>query len=357
MILPPSDRLHALDDALSGRDAGATLREIATAIRDARSLWITAHANPDGDALGSAVALGLAAKALGKQAQVLFDSPLPEKLIPLVPEGSFRRIADAAALLEEPSPDLFVLLDTSEPERAGGIAKLALVRAARSVCLDHHLHRGPSGFRHHLVLTQAPSTGNLVLELLRELRTELSPEIAGALWMAIASDTGWFRFANTSSWALEDAAALSRLGIDIPRIYRQIYEESPIGRMRILGKVLSGLRSEFDGVFVHGLVRSSDVAAEGLTLADLDGIVDHLKSVRGGEIIALLVETGSNAYKVSLRAQGTHEVESLARKLGGGGHAKAAGGRFSGTIDQLLELLRSEIGSKLKTSSAPKLGP
>lgn len=348
MASPPVDCLEHARDALSGRPASVILEEIAAEIEKSRTLWITAHANPDGDALGSAVALGLAATAMGKQVQVLFDSPLPEKLVGLVPGGSFRRVHDTKILLQGAQIDLFVLLDTSEPERAGGIGNVGLSRARRSVCLDHHVQTASREFHHHLVVTQAPSTGSLVLALIGRLGVPLNREIAEALWTAVSSDTGWFRFENTGAWALRDAARLCETGINIPRIYRQLYEDVPVARMRILGTVLAGLRTEFDGAFLYGITRSSDVLADGLSLADLDGVVDHLKSVRGSKVIAFIVETGPNAFKVSLRAQGGHEVESLARKLGGGGHAKAAGGRFSGTLAQLLDLLRAEIAEKLK---------
>lgn len=356
MTLPAPPRWSALRDSLTERPADSVLSLMANEIRKASTFLLTAHLNPDGDAVGSAVALSLGLRALGKSTRVLFDTPVASKLVPVLPPDSFEVLnEDAVGRLRGPF-DLCILLDTSEPARAGGLSRLLLAPGQRTLCVDHHMARGPSPFSEHLVLPESPSTGNLVLALLRKLEVPLDRPISQALWLAVASDTGWFRFENTSPWVLEDAALLAQAGLPVPALYRQIYEEMSIGRARVLGRVLSGIRSELGGAFALSVVTAAELEAQGLALADLDGMVDHLKAVSGVSAVALIVETAPGSYKISLRAVGDLEVESLARQLGGGGHARAAGCRFTGTFEELLSFLRRGIQDRLPGGTGPVSG-
>ena len=363
MTLAQCPPLEKLKDGLSGRPALEILDRMARAVREAGSLVIAAHVNPDGDALGSSTALGLALAHLGKRVRVVVSETPPEKLRSLLPAGLPEIIPDREAAMRLGPVDLCILLDTSEPERAGVFKDLFFAPGQGRLCLDHHACHARGLFDHQLVLTEAPATGSLVIALIERLDVPLTPAIAQALWMAIATDTGWFRFENTTSWALADASRLAAVGVDIPRLYRRLYEEYTVSRARLLGGVLARLESGLDGAFVWSSTSLREIEAQGLALGDLDGVVDHLKAIRGARVAALIVETDKGKYMISLRATGNEpvddgsrgdrssrgalEVESIARRLGGGGHLKAAGCRFSGTLEELIATLTSTVREKL----------
>ncbi len=349
-------RAHSIDafrDALTGRPASEVLDDLASAIRKSPSFLIATHVNPDGDAVGSASALCLGLRALGKQATVVVGEAPPEKLSAFIPTDAVDLVSSAEAARSLPPADWCVLLDTSEPDRAGIFKDRFFAPGQKRMCLDHHPSRAPSAFDLHLVVKEAPATGDLVLALLDRLGVEPSTPIAQALWIAIATDTGWFRFENASPWAFRDASTLASAGLDLPRIYSRVYEQMTLGRTRVLGRALSGLRSELDGAFVWSLVSRADLEAEGVTVSELDGVVDFLKSVRGARVAALIVEVGSDSYKASLRAPGDLEVESIARAHGGGGHAKAAGFRHAGRLEELVSGLRARISSQMRVAGPP----
>ncbi len=298
--------LSSSRDSLSGRPVPEVLAEIAAAIREARSFVLTSHAGPDGDALGSAVALALGLRALGKSVRAVTAHDIPARYEALLPPGVIENVQPADLAKANQEVDWFIVLDTSEPERIGGYREQFFAEGARRICIDHHRTHARDRYQHELVVAEAPATGSLVFALLDELDVELTPEIARALWLAIATDTGWFRFSNTGPWALLDAARLARVQVDVEAIYDRVYHDLSPTRARLVGHVLQRAR-----------------------------------------IIALIVELEPGSFKVSLRARGDAEVESVARSFGGGGHAKAAGCRFTGRLEDLIDQLRSRARSEL----------
>jgi phosphoesterase RecJ-like protein len=348
MTPAPLSRPGRVRDFASARPLLEKLDEAVRMLREAQSLVIATHIHPDGDAIGSAAALGAALRSLGKRARVVLGEEPPENLRGLIPASLFEVIPDPAVAARLAPSDLCVLLDTSEPQRAGVFQELFFAAGQKRLCVDHHPTEVTGRFDAQLIVTQAPATGDLVLAIIDRLGVELTAEIAQALWIAIATDTGWFRFENTSSWALEDASRLAGAGVKAPELYRRLYEELPAPKARVLGRVLAGLRTDLGGAFVWSVSSRADLESEGVAVGDLDGIVDHLKAIRGAKVAALVVETENGRFKVSLRAPGDGvEVESIARRFGGGGHLKAAGCRFSGTLDELAVALTAAVREKL----------
>ncbi len=324
-------------DSLSGRPAADILDEMAAAISASKSFVIATHVGPDGDALGSAVALALGLRSLGKEARAVTAQQIPKRYEPLMPPGVMSQVNPDEFAAKLAPTDWFVALDTSEPSRIGDFEPLFFAPGARRICIDHHRTQEVGRYDHELVVPEAPATGSLVLALLDRLEIELDDTMAQALWIAIATDTGWFRFSNTGPWALADAARLSAHRLDVESLHDQIYHDLSPERARVLGVSLSNVRVERDGDFIWSVIRLNERA--GLDLAELDGMIDQLKSIRGARIFALVVETEPNSFKVSLRATGDAEVESIAREFGGGGHAKAAGCRFTGALPDLIDKL------------------
>ena len=338
--------LHTARDSLTGRPVPEVLAEIAADIRAGQSFMVTGHVGPDGDALGSAVALTLGLRALGKTARAVTGQDIPERYEALLPDGVIESIPPADLVRENPDVDWFIVLDTSEPERVGGYRELFFSEGARRICIDHHRTHVGDRHQHELVVPEAPATGNLVFALLDELGVELSPPMAQGLWMAIATDTGWFRFSNTGPWALLDAARLTQERLDVEGMYDRVYHDLSLPRARVVGHVLQRARVELDGDLVWADLLLGDRGDVGLP--ELDGVIDYLKLLKGARIIVLIVEVQPGSFKVSLRARGNAEVESLARSFGGGGHAKAAGCRFTGRFEDLIEQLRSHARSELE---------
>ena len=336
--------LPSLRDTATGLPASEVLDAMARLVEDAATVLIATHVNPDGDALGSAAALSVGLGKLGKTARALTGQEPPDKFRPFFPPGLIETIADPDAIARLPRPDLCFLLDTSEPERAGAFRSIIFAAGQKRVCLDHHTYHPRERYDAELIVPEAPATGDLVLCLLDRLGVAVDADIARALWIAIATDTGWFRFTNTTPWALEDAARLVAVGVDTERIHEAIYESYTPRRARLLGAVLAAIQEDLGGRLVWSALTRAALAAEGGSVADLDGVIDHMKAIQGAEVVALIVEVEGGIHKVSLRSRGTADVERIARSFGGGGHTKAAGYRFRGPVADLVAALRTTMG-------------
>lgn len=331
--------LQSTHESLSGRPVAEVLAEIADSVRAADRFLLATHIGPDGDALGSAVALTLGIRSLGKKVRAVTGQDIPLRYGPFLPAGVIESVRPEDLLEGGEDVDWYVILDTSEPERIGGFRDAFFSHKARRICIDHHQTHVRGRHQHELVVPEAPATGSLVLALLDELGADLTTAVAQALWMAIATDTGWFRFSNTGPWALLDAARLAERVGDVEGMYDRLYNDLSPARARLVGHVLSHARLELNGDLVWSSLSQS--ALGDTALSELDGVIDYLKLLQGSRIIALIVEVEPGSYKVSLRARENVEVESLARAFGGGGHAKAAGCRFTGRFEDLLNQLRS----------------
>ena len=190
------------------------------------------------------------------------------------------------------------------------------------------------------------------MRLLDVLGAEIDRAAAEALFVAIATDTGWFRFSNTTPLALGDAARLLGKGLDVEGLHRRVYEGFRPERIVLLGKVFAELRMELGGRFAWSLVDQTALARSGIPYEELDGFSEELKKVGGVEAVALLVEIAPRAYKCSLRAKGQVEVNKIAARFGGGGHVKAAGFRISGGGDEVARALVEEVRRALGAGGA-----
>jgi len=181
-----------------------------------------------------------------------------------------------------------------------------------------------------------PATGLLVLSLLDAMEVGVSREIAEPLFVAVATDTGWFRFSNATPRVFEAASRLVSAGADPASLHRALFENSPLSRSQVLGEVLATLKSESEGRLLYSVVHEAQRRRFGMPVEETDGFIDHLQEVRGAEILILFVEVSSGRYKVSLRSKGRHDVHAVANRFGGGGHAKAAGFRIEGVLDDVV---------------------
>ena len=335
--------LERLPEDISGRPAGDVLAELAGVLRSASKVLIATHVSPDGDAIGSATAMALGLRRLGKEARVFSASDVEQRFEGIILPGMVEVVDDGSAAELQGQFDLCVLLDTSETSRAGVLEPVIFSEGQKRICIDHHLLDGEYSFDSHLVLAESPATACLVLCLLDELEVELDQDIARALWLALATDTGWFRFANAGRIAFQCAARLLETGLDTEDLYGLIYGSRSSQKTRLWGKVLDDHKVELGGRLVWSSVSIATMEDLGTAREDLDGVIDILKGVRGAHAAALISEFSDDTFKVSLRSVEQVDVEEIARGFGGGGHAKAAGYTAGGTVEEIVEGLRQVL--------------
>ena len=298
------------------------------------SFVLTTHVNPDGDGLGSEVALALYLRGRGKRAAILNDGTLPfnydflERHHPIEtysPERAASVFAEATGM---------VILDTSSVSRLGRLRAHLDTPGLEVAVVDHHL--GEVTFASVAVVEKrAAATGELLYDFLRRHSSAWTPAIAEAAYVALLTDTGSFRFANTDSEAFAMAAHLVALGVEPERVAARIFRHRHAGRLRFIGTVLRDLQLNADETIAWLEVRHADMAVFGIHNEDLEGVVDFPRTLPGVHVVALFTETENGKVKVSLRSDGLVNVMELAARFGGGGHRVAAGALISGSLAEV----------------------
>jgi len=302
--------------------------EIAAVLSPGRRVALTTHVNADGDGVGSEVALWHLLTARGLQTAIANPTPIPERFHFLVPRGADH---SERAEREIESADVVIVLDISDTSRLGDLARS--IRHSHTVaCIDHHVSGGslPGGPR--LVAPEAAATAELVFDFASALEWPLSPEAARALYVGILTDTGAFRFANTTPRVLHVASALLERGVEPESIYESVYASAPEGRVRLMTEVLQTLVVEGERGLAWVTVPPDALHRHGTTADDLDGIVEYPRSIAGVRLALLFRQLANGRVKVSFRSLGDVDVAELAHRFGGGGHRKAAGASLDGTL-------------------------
>jgi phosphoesterase RecJ-like protein len=290
---------------------------------------LTTHINPDGDGIGSEIALASWLRDRGKDVRVINAGPLPAVYRFLDPRGTvaaFDPLRDDAALAVA---DVIVVLDTNHPDRLGSMKDSVLGSPAVRVCIDHHLD--PSPFASPVLIDDnATSTGEILYRLLfREGEERPSAEAAAGLYCAIMTDTGSFRYPRTGPATHEIVSRLIDCGADPVGIYAEVYERWSPGRIRLLGEVLAGLAMEYGGRLAHVTVTREMLSRTGTREEDTDNFTTYPMSVAGVRVGILFLEI-EGGVKISFRSKGTIPINALAMEFQGNGHKNAAGARLAG---------------------------
>jgi phosphoesterase RecJ-like protein len=296
---------------------------------------LSTHINADGDGCGSEAALARLLAQRGLTVRVVNPTPWPS-LFEFLLGGD---VVDATAKGPKALAgiDLLLVLDISDVKRLGVLAETVRKLKVPRLVIDHHVPSDDPAGDVIVTDTAACATGELVYDLARVLDLEITPAIAQALYTAILTDTGSFRFSNTTPRALAIAADLLGRGVDPEEMYQRVYASAPLGRVRVLAEALNTL--EVDAP--HGLswlslsadaVERHDVRSE-----DLDGIVEHARSIIGTKMALFFRDLGHGKIKVSFRSTGDVDVNRFARQFGGGGHAKASGAMIPGELNDVRE--------------------
>jgi len=307
--------------------------EAAGVLDGAREVTLLAHIDPDADALGSALALGIALRRRGADVQVAFAAPdrAPESLAPLDVLGLLVRPEDVAA-----APQVLVCCDAAEPRRLGSLGRL-LDTAGRTVMLDHHATN--PGFGHVQVLDpRAEATVVLAHRVLVEMGVPIDADVARCLYAGLVTDTRGFRTAGPAAYRL--AAELVEAGAEPAALARTLMDSHPFAWLAGLGATLGRAVLEPSGL-VHTTIPLADVRR--FRSEEVDSVVEVLRTATEAEVVASVIQIDERRWRVSLRSTGTVDVAAIATALGGGGHRAAAGFTREGTEQEVLAAIRAAM--------------
>ncbi len=309
--------------------------EVVAELRKRSAFVFVSHVKPDGDTLGAGLALGIALRHMGKRVAYFQQDPVPRNL---------RFLPDADRVAREipadfPADALWVFCDMSDTGRAGEY--LPVLDRANVLDIDHHLGNTHFGALNY-VLSDECSTGTCVLRLLRAMDAPITKEIATNLLTTIMTDTGGFMHSNTTADVLRISAELTDLGADKEEITEKIFANKRIAAIRIVGRALAESRLEMDGKFCWSLVDEKMLMETGADGEDTEEIIQHLRSVEGVDVAALFKNYDGD-IRVSLRGNGRVNVQQASGRLGGGGHHRAAGLTYRGTLADAIVAVREAI--------------
>jgi phosphoesterase RecJ-like protein len=320
---------------------------VADAIRAGDRFLLTTHENPDGDALGSLLATHRILEALGKDS-VMF---LAAKEFPLPVEYRFLPLEE---VFHEPPADIadrvVIFLDCGNIDRMP--VDFLQNGDNKVINVDHH-HDNTRFGTVNLVDVDASCTAEIIYDLSGLLDVQLTPEIANALYVGLVTDTGKFMYENTDARSHRMAAGLIEAGVQVNEVYRRLYEHAPIEKLRLLARALEGVTLRDDGRLAVTYISTEDYAATGASEALTEGIIDHLRTIDGTVVSAVVRDQPDNdraARKVSMRStDGQIDVSAIARVHGGGGHRRAAGFGTDLEFERIVEFLIAEINAQLGT--------
>ena len=325
--------------------ARSKLDQIGRVLRENERFAVLSHIRPDGDALGSQLALALSLQQLGKKVRVWNEDGMLEKYS-FLPRGD---------LLTKPphtaeDVDAAIALDTAIQNRLG--TAFTAVRSAKIwINIDHHLSNPAYGDLVHVDPT-APATGQIIFDLIKSQGFPFDREIAENLYAAISTDTGSFQYPKTSARTFEVAAELVCTGIDVGQLSQRLYENYPRRRVELLRELLRTMRFERDGRIASFSLALKTAAELQLLPEDNEGLIDHLRAIRGVIVAVFFEELADGKVRVSMRSKSDAvDVCAICQKFGGGGHTLAAGARVRGTLAEVERNVLEEICDVVKSHS------
>ena len=322
---------------------GDSFESITQAILAAQTIGVVSHQRPDGDALGSCIGIGEVLSQLGKTVHMVNADPVPESLQFL---AGTERIQVAAELSEPFSVDLLIILDAAGADRVGNAAWAAFANSGLVINIDHHVSNQRFGDLNYVDVI-SPATGQIVFELIKSNQWTLSPAARDALFAAISTDTGSFRYPNTTGATYRIAADMIDLGADVGWLSQQLYESYPQRRIELLRGLLQNLDIREDGKIAAMKLTRSEAEAVGMRDGDTEGLIDVIRSVDSVVVAVFFEELKDGKIRVSSRSKSTQiDVGQICAVFGGGGHKLAAGARISGPIEEAAERFLNEVAKR-----------
>ncbi|MBN1393667.1 MAG: DHH family phosphoesterase [Pirellulales bacterium] len=314
-----------------------------------RRFVLTTHVRPDGDALGSELAMAEILKSLGKDVLACNAFAVPPNLQFLDPEKRLAQLGVDVAAEKLVDREVLMILDTSAWAQLGEMGEVIQNFPGLKVVVDHHKSEDDLGAEVFKDV-EAEATGRLVVEAADRLGVPLTPQIAEPAFVALTTDTGWFRFASTTAETLRLAARLAGAGAVADRLYKELYENDSHGRLRLIGRALDHTRTELDGRLIHTWLSIEDFREVGAIPADSEDIINMTLAVGGTEAAVILVEQPEGGFKISFRSRCRMDCSRVAEQFGGGGHAKAAGAMLKEPLDaarrKVLDAVRAAMENR-----------
>lgn len=311
------------------------MRPLIAELRPGRRVALSTHVNADGDGCGSEAALARLLMARGMDVRIVNPTPWPSMFAFLLGDDVRDLSPKGAAALRD--VDLLIVLDISDLRRLGALADAVRALRVPKLVIDHHIPTDEPAGDVLVTDTGACATGELVFDLAVAMDAEITTPVATALYAALLTDTGGFRFSNTSPRCHAVAAQLLAAGVNPEEMYRRIYASVPVGKLRLLRDALASLDVDPELGLSWISVPAGALEEHGLQSEDLDGIVEHPRSIAGTRLALFFRDLGHGKVKVSFRSTGDVDVNRLARRFGGGGHARASGALVTGSLDEVRE--------------------
>ena len=325
--------------------SAAKFEQIGQALREGGRFAVLSHVRPDGDALGSQLALGLSLKRLGKDVRIWNEEGMLEK---------YSFLPSANLLTKPPADpedvDVAIALDTAIQNRLG--TALPAVRSAKVwINIDHHPSNPGYGDLVY-INPKAPATGQILFELIRSEKLPIDAAIAENLYVAISTDTGSFQYPNTTARTFEMAAELVRAGVDVGRVSQLTYENYPRRRAELLRDLLGTMRFEVNNRVASFSLSLATAKKLEVLPEDNEGLIDHLRAIHGVIVAVFFEELADGKVRVSMRSKSEKvNVCAICEKFGGGGHVLAAGARLPGTLAEVEKKILEEVRDVVRRGS------
>lgn len=313
------------------------------------NILLTTHIKPDGDACGCVAAMYDTLIALGKKVNLILPSELPEWY-------GFLFIKKPAILGEDITieqlkqgkffePDLIVLIDVNSNNQLSKFSEYLKQSDKPVLVIDHHITNDGLGDV-ELIDTSAAATGLIIFDLLKHAGWKITEKIAQALFVTVATDTGWFRFSNTDSRIHRASAELIEAGVNPTQLYHDLYQNFSPQRFKLMAAMLKTLELHLDGRFATQHLLQKDFKQTGAAYKDTENLIDECQRISSVEVVALFVESTDGRVKCSLRSRGDIDVRKIAARFGGGGHTQASGAHLPGPLKSAKQLVFEQIAEQ-----------
>lgn len=291
--------------------------------------------------------MALVLESLGKSVRIVNGQATPPNLAFIDPAKRIGVIGQTVQPAELADVEVIMILDTSAWAQIGPMSDFLRAFSGKKIVVDHHVSEddlGAEPFKN----VQAEATGRLVVEAAESLGVKLSPEMAMPLFAAVATDTGWFRFASASADTYRVGAKLIEAGASPAAIYNALYEQDTLGRMKLRGLILSRIESELDGRLAHTHVLKEDFTRTNALPSDTEDVVNYALAIRGTQFAVIFVEQQSGGFKISFRSRCAVDCSKLAEKWGGGGHKAAAGAFVQGPLAEVQPIVLDAVRAAMR---------
>ncbi len=303
-------------------------------LRENDNFLLIAHVSPDGDTLGSCLALYETLTKLNKQVQIACEEPVPPAL-------TFLHNSEVVVNAEGIRPfESVVYVDCADIQRVGTLQPITQ-GAKHSFCIDHH--ETNKGYADGNLVEPCAATGEIVFELIKRLGVDIDKEAATDLFAAISTDTGNFAYSSTTPRTFMIAAELLKTGFDLPDVNRRLFRTKRLQKARLMGLLMSRLELFEDNRFAISHIYYDELVEMDATSADCEGLIDNIRDIDTVEVACFVRESSTGLIRVSLRSKYDFDVSAISMLFNGGGHANAAGCTMDCTMDKALELLKSAI--------------